>query len=89
MCGELSRLFLTQLALETDRKHSERRRGDFWRGYVPGVCVYGLALPRRVFVLLIHTSEQVYGVCSVLSRLILAQLALETDRKYGKKKGIF
>ena len=40
VCGVLSRLILTQLALETDRKHGERKRGDFWRGYVPGVSVW-------------------------------------------------
>jgi hypothetical protein len=50
------------------------------------VCVCGLAVPHRLFVLLTHTSEHVCGVCGVLYRLFLTELALETDRKRGERK---
>jgi hypothetical protein len=54
------------------------------------VRVYGLALPLRLFVLLTHTSEHVCGVCDVLYRLFLTELALETDgKKGGRKRGDF
>ena len=49
------------------------------------VCAFGLALPRRLFLLLTHTSGHVCGVCGVLYRLYLTSKAhfraFETTRR--------
>ena len=50
------------------------------------VRVFRLALPHQLFVLLTYTSDHACGVFGVLYRSFLTPLALETDKKHGKRK---
>ena len=85
VCGGLSRLFMTQLAHGTDRKHGERKRGDSGGLFAWCVCIASPCRADCLYCSPISVSRcVVFVVCCV--DFFLIQLALETDRKHGESK---